>query len=76
MRRPAPNNLDRALLAIWALVALPVIVLNGWLKGMPLPPLWSGSPLLVDRLYDGAWLSFVYGLPVVIAARVVARALR
>jgi hypothetical protein len=76
VRAPGLTNWDRALMVIWALVALPIIVVNGWLHGMLLPPIWTHSPLLIDQLYDGALLLFVYGLPIVIVARIAVRALR
>lgn len=76
MRAPALNNLDRALMVIWALIALPLIVVNGWLRGMLLPLIWTGSPFLIDQIYEGALLLLVYGLPLAIVVRIVVRALR
>jgi hypothetical protein len=76
MRGPRLTDWDRALLVIWALIALPIVVSSGWLRGALLPAIWTGSPLLIRQFYDGALLLLVYGLPIVIIARIVARALR
>jgi hypothetical protein len=76
MRAPRLTDWDRALLVIWALIALPLIVVNGWFRGMLLPKIWLGSPLPIDRIYEGGLLLLVYGLPVVIVARILVRALR
>jgi hypothetical protein len=75
MRRPRLNDLDRALLAIWGIIAVPTVLL-GWLDGFLLPPLWSGSPLLIDQIYDGMWVLLVYGLPVVVVVRILLGSLR
>lgn len=75
MRRPALNDWDRALLAIWGLIAMPIFVL-GWLDGFLLPPIWSSDPLLINRMFEAALLLLVYGLPVVVLARLAFRALR
>jgi hypothetical protein len=76
MRAPGLTDWDRALMVIWALIALPITVSSGWLRGMLLPPIWTNSPLLIDQIYDGALMLLVYGLPIVIVARIVVRALR
>jgi hypothetical protein len=74
MRGPLLDNLDQALIAIWAIVGLPTIVI-GWLHGILLPPIWS-SGLLIEQLVTATFALLVYGIPAIIAVRIVARALR